>query len=101
MASQNTGASIVCPAVCSGAHQRKHQRSPSLAIRCEGKPPVRAINHHVSTDFVLSSLQPIHMHRANERHVNEIFKAHTKYRSDSIFFCKRNGTFLSSVMDIY
>ena len=32
MASQITGVSIVCSAVCSGVHQRKHQSSVSLAI---------------------------------------------------------------------
>ena len=32
MASQITGVSIVCLAVCSGAGQRKHQRSASLAF---------------------------------------------------------------------
>ena len=32
MASQITGVSIVCSAVCSGAHQRKHQSSASLAF---------------------------------------------------------------------
>ena len=39
MAFQITGVSIVCPTVCSGANQRKHQISASLAI-CEGNPPV-------------------------------------------------------------
>ena len=32
MASQNTGVSIVCSTVCSGADQRKHLSSVSLAF---------------------------------------------------------------------
>ena len=32
MASQITGVSIVCPTVCSGVFQRRHQRSSSLAF---------------------------------------------------------------------
>ena len=39
MASQITALSIVYLIVCSGADQRKHQGSASLAL-CEGKPPV-------------------------------------------------------------
>ena len=43
MASQITGVSIVCSTVCSGADQRKHQSSTSLAFAllelCEGNPP--------------------------------------------------------------
>ena len=39
MASQITVVLIVCSAVCSGAHKRKHQSSVLLAF-CEGNPPV-------------------------------------------------------------
>ena len=42
-ASQITGVSIVCSIICSGADQRKHQSSASLASMtglCEGKSPV-------------------------------------------------------------
>ena len=38
MASEITGVSIVCLAVCFGADQRKHPRSASLAF-VRGKPP--------------------------------------------------------------
>ena len=38
MASQITGASIVCSAFCSGADQRKHQSSTSLAFVRENSP---------------------------------------------------------------
>ena len=38
--SQITSVSIVCGTICSGADQRKHQSSASLAFQCEGKSPV-------------------------------------------------------------
>ena len=41
MASQITGVSIVQSTVCSGAHQRKHQSSASLAL-CAGNSPVNS-----------------------------------------------------------
>ena len=47
MASQITGVSIVCSTVCSGADQRKHQSSASLALVSEstgGIPSQRASN---------------------------------------------------------
>ena len=42
MASQITCVSIVCSAVCSGANQRKHQSSASLAFVTDGFPSQRA-----------------------------------------------------------
>ena len=57
MASQITDVSIVCPAVCSGANQIKHQSSKSLAF-VRGFPPQVASNaenvsiwwrHHINS----------------------------------------------------
>ena len=46
MASQNTGVSIVCSAVCSGADRRKYQTAPSLAfVRGIHRWPVDSPHH--------------------------------------------------------
>ena len=76
-ASQITSVSMVCSSVCSGADQRKHQSSPSLAF--EGNSPMtgefllqRASNaknvsiwwrHHVMTTLVVQCVQCIYTNR--------------------------------------
>ena len=66
MASQITGVSMVCSAVCSGADQRKHQSSVSLAfvggihrwpVNSPHKGPVRRKGFHLITpSWIIISL---------------------------------------------
>ena len=53
MASQMTGVSIVCSAVCLGTDQRKHQSSASLAFVSGEFPAQKASNAEMAFDDVI------------------------------------------------
>ena len=64
MASQITGVSIVCPTVCLGADQRKHQSSLSLATDSPHQGPATNIlwNHPMETTITLTEMLQFEIH---------------------------------------
>ena len=94
-ASQITGVSIVCSTVCSGANQRKHQSSASLASVREttgGFPSQMARNaERVSTDKVIITWHQHHRSGKDTCVVTNTLESCLVYEQWTFFF--RNDSF--------